>query len=75
MEAMTSERMQVRVLLLLGEQAEIVADVPEEEQAEPERYSAAEIAEAVGLEPRQLPGKVLTAELDARDRLTGWQLA
>lgn len=46
---MTTERVTVRVLLLFGDQAEIVADVPPEERAEPERYPAAEIAEAVGV--------------------------
>lgn len=39
---MTTERLAVRVLLLFGDQAEFVADVPSEERADPERYPAAE---------------------------------
>ncbi|MEU1155757.1 hypothetical protein ABZ369_22450 [Streptomyces sp. NPDC005918] len=70
-----SERVNVKVLLLFGDQAEIVADVPAEERGEPVRYPAAEIAEAVGVEERELPGRRLSAEVGADDRLTGWQLA
>ena len=70
-----SERVKVQVLLLFGDQAEIVADVPAEERDEPVRYPAAEIAEAVGVLVRELPGKRLTAEVGDYDRLTGWQLA
>lgn len=72
---MTTERVTVRVLLLFGDQAEIVADVPPEERAEPERYPAAEIAEAVGVPMGELAGRRLTAEAGPDDRLTGWQLA
>ncbi|MFH0246416.1 hypothetical protein ACGRHY_29245 [Streptomyces sp. HK10] len=69
------ERVRVRVLLLFGDQAEIVAaDVPAEERAEPVRYPAGEIAEAVGVPVRELPGKVLTAEVGRGDRLSGWAL-
>ncbi|MGW5063740.1 hypothetical protein ACWEQ2_41820 [Streptomyces sp. NPDC004096] len=71
---MTDELVRVKVLLLFGDEAEIVADVPEEERAAPERYPAAQIAQAVGLEPRQLPGRALTAEVGPDDRLRGWQL-
>ncbi|MET7475086.1 hypothetical protein ABZT17_12095 [Streptomyces sp. NPDC005648] len=70
-----SERMNVRVLLLFGDQAEVVADVPPEERAEPERYPAEEIADAVGLEAMQLPGKRLSADVGGDGRLSGWQLA
>jgi len=70
-----SERVKVRVLLLVGDQAEVVADVPPEERAEPVRYSAAVIAEAVGLKSRELAGKRLTAVVGPDDRLMGWQLA
>jgi hypothetical protein len=70
------ESVRVRVLLLFGDEAEIVAaDVPPAERAEPARYPAAEIAAAVGLEARELPGKVLTAEVGSDDRLSGWRLA
>jgi hypothetical protein len=70
-----SERVNVRVLLLVGDQAEIVADVPPEERDEPERYPAEEIAAAVGLEAAQLPGKRLVADVGNSGRLSGWQLA
>jgi hypothetical protein len=70
-----STRVAVRVLLLIGDQAEIVADVPPEERAEPQRYPAAEIAGAVGIPAGELPGKRLTADAGDDDRLTGWQLA
>jgi hypothetical protein len=69
-----SERVNVQVLLLVGDQAEIVADVPPEERAEPERYPAAEVAEAVGLEVDELPGKRLSAAIGGDGRLTGWAL-
>ncbi|MDG9703780.1 hypothetical protein [Streptomyces sp. DH37] len=72
---MSEEEVRVRVLLLLGDQAEIVADVPPAERAEPARYPAAEIAAAVGLETRELPGKVLAASVGRDDRLSGWRLA
>ncbi|WP_328439354.1 hypothetical protein OHA71_23740 [Streptomyces sp. NBC_00444] len=67
-----SERVNVRVLLLFGDQAEIVADVPPEERAEPQRYPAAEIAEALGVPASELPGMRLTAEVGGDDRLSGW---
>ncbi|MEU9000523.1 hypothetical protein [Streptomyces sp. NPDC048551] len=67
-----NERLNVVVLLLVGDQAEIVADAPDAET--PERYPATEIAEAVGLPARALPGCRLTAEVGAGHRLTGWQL-
>lgn len=70
-----SEQVNVHVLLLVGNQAEIVADVPPEERAEPVRYPAAEIAEAVGLPAAELPGKRLTADVGPDDRLAGWRLA
>lgn len=72
---MSTERVTVEVLLLLGDQAEVVADVPPEERGEPARYPAAELAEAVGVPVDQLPGKRLTAEAGDDDRLSGWRLA
>lgn len=72
---MTTERVTIRVLLLIGNEAEIVADVPPEERDEPARYPAAEIAQAVGIPARDLAGKRLTADVGADDRLSGWQLA
>ncbi|MER7814522.1 hypothetical protein [Streptomyces sp. NPDC096153] len=68
-----SERVNVKVLLLVGDAAEIVADAPD--PAAPERYPAAEIAEAVGVPADELPGRQLTAVVGAGDRLSGWRLA
>lgn len=70
-----SERVKVKVLLLFGDQAEIVADVPPEERGDPYRYPAAVIATAVGLPTRELPGKRLTVDVDEDGQLSGWQLA
>ena len=70
-----SERVNVKVLLLFGDQAEVVADVSPEERADPVRYPVAEIAEAVGLEAKELPGRKLTAQVGSDDRLGGWRLA
>ncbi|MGP4085474.1 hypothetical protein [Streptomyces sp. KR55] len=72
---MTIERVTVRVLLLFGDQAEVVADVPPAERGEPERYPAAEIAAAVGVPVSDLPGMRLTAVVGDDDRLSGWQRA
>lgn len=69
-----SERVNVKVLLLFGHQAEIVADVPPEERDDPERYPAAEIAEAVGVPVDELPGVRLTADVGVGE-LSGWRLA
>jgi hypothetical protein len=74
MEAMP-ERVNVRVLLLFGDQAEIVADVPPEERAEPQRYPAAEVAAAAGVPVGELAGQRLTAEVGDDDRLSGWRRA
>jgi hypothetical protein len=71
---MTTERVPVRVLLLFGDQAEIVADVPPEKRAEPERYPAADIAAATGIAVEQLAGAKLTAEVGDSGRLSGWQV-
>jgi hypothetical protein len=70
-----SERVNVRVLLLFGDQAEVVADVPPEERAEPVRYPAAEIASEAGVPVKELPGKQLTAVVGPDDLLSGWALA
>ncbi|GAA0705204.1 hypothetical protein GCM10010193_70330 [Kitasatospora atroaurantiaca] len=71
--AMAEEIVRVRVLLVVGDQAEIVADV--EDPAAPERYPAAVIAEAVGVSVADLPGRRLLAEVGRDDRLSGWRLA
>ncbi|WP_435244936.1 hypothetical protein [Streptomyces tendae] len=70
-----SDRVTVRVLLLFGPQAEVVADVPPEERAAPERYPAAEIAGAVGVPVGDLPGMRLTAAVGPDDRLSEWRRA
>ncbi|MFF9312165.1 hypothetical protein ACF1BS_14765 [Streptomyces sp. NPDC014748] len=67
-----SERVKVKVVLLFGDQAEVTADA--EDAAEPVRYPAAEIAGAVGLEPGELPGRRLWADVGEDGRLSGWQL-
>ncbi|MEU6656827.1 hypothetical protein ABZ904_47900 [Streptomyces sp. NPDC046900] len=72
---MTAERVRVLVLLLFGDQAEIVADVPPAVQAEPERYPATEIADAIGIQVHDLPGVRLTAEVGEDGRLSGWRFA
>ncbi|MEE4493561.1 hypothetical protein [Streptomyces sp. BE230] len=66
-----SERVNVKVLLLFGDQAEIVADAPD--AGEPVRYPAAEIAGAVGAELSELPNMRLSAVVGSGDRLSGWQ--
>lgn len=71
----SEEHVHVRVLLLFGDQAEIVADVPPQERAEPERYPVEEITAATGIPRGDLPGARLTAVVGPRDRLTGWQRA
>lgn len=68
-----NERVTVRVLLLFGDQAEIVADAAD--ATEPERYPAAEVATAVGVEARELPGMRLTAEVGPGDRLRDFRRA
>ncbi|MFI0576158.1 hypothetical protein [Streptomyces tendae] len=71
-----SDRVAVRVLLLFGDQAEVVAaDVPPEERAAPERYPAAEIAEEAGIPVGELAGARLTAAVGLDDRLSEWRRA
>ncbi|MET9729714.1 hypothetical protein ABZZ79_03305 [Streptomyces sp. NPDC006458] len=72
---MSADRVTVRVLLLFGDQAEIVAEVPAEDRAAPERYPAAEIAETIGVPVPELAGMRLTAEVGADHRLSGWRRA
>ena len=70
-----NERVNVRVLLLFGDQAEVVADVPPAERGEPARYPVADIAGAVGVPASDLPGTRLSAVVGDDDRLSGWRLA
>ncbi|WP_059012226.1 hypothetical protein [Streptomyces specialis] len=67
------ETARVRVLLLFGDRAEIVADAPD--PIEPVWYPAGEIAAAVGVSPAELPGMRLLADVGPRDRLSGWRRA
>ncbi len=68
-----SEIVNIKILLLVGDEAEVVADAPD--PAAPVRYPAEEIAEAVGVPARALPGMRLVAEADERGRLSGWRRA
>ncbi|MER8083828.1 hypothetical protein ABTZ57_01365 [Streptomyces sp. NPDC094048] len=63
--------MNVKVLLLIGDQAEVVADAPD--ATEPTRYPAAEIAEAVEAKLSELPGMRLSALVGSDDQLSGWR--
>lgn len=68
-------RVAVRILVTVGDQAEVVADVADAERGAPQRYPAAEIAAAAGLPVDELAGARLTAAVGDDDRLTGWQRA
>ena len=67
-----NEDVKVRVLLLIGDQAEIVADAPD--AGTPQRYPAGEISEATGGPVSNLPGTRLTATVGADDRLRNWRV-
>jgi hypothetical protein len=67
------ERVSVRVLLVVGDQAEIVAAAPD--AIAPERYPAAEVAAAAGIEPARLAGRLLIAEVGADGRLRNFRSA
>ncbi|MFC8625631.1 hypothetical protein [Streptomyces anulatus] len=66
-----SERVNVKVLLLVGGEAEVVADSPDADA--PARYPATVIAEDAGVAVKELPGMKLSATVGADDRLSGWQ--
>ncbi|MBX7464943.1 hypothetical protein [Streptomyces sp. NPDC057910] len=66
-----SETVNIKILLLVGDEAEVVADAPDPDT--PVRYPAAEIAEAVGIPARELPGMRLVADADEQGRLSGWR--
>lgn len=68
-----TEDVRVRVLLLFGDQAEIVADAPD--AGTPERYPASEISDAIGVPVGQLAGMKLTATVGDDGRLSNWRLA
>lgn len=54
-------RVEARVLLLFGDQAEIVT--PHHPVADPLRVAAAELAEQLGIEVRELSGRRFTAAI------------
>lgn len=66
------ETVLVRVLLVVGGEAEVTADAAD--WSEPERYPAEVIAEAVGVPPADLPGMRLLADVGAGGRLANWRL-
>ncbi|MEU6318130.1 hypothetical protein [Streptomyces sp. NPDC047009] len=72
---MTTERVNVHVLLLFGDQAGLVGHASPGASTEPRRYPATEIASAIGVEIDDLPGAWLTAEVGDHGRLLGWQFA
>ncbi|MGI5133791.1 MULTISPECIES: hypothetical protein [unclassified Streptomyces] len=72
---MATERVLVRLLLLFGDQIEVVAVAPPGECANLERYPASEIADALGVRVHDLSGARLTAEVGEDSRLSGWRLA
>lgn len=68
-----SETVNIKILLLVGDEAEVVADAPDPDV--PVRYPAGEIAGALGVPARELPGMRLVADADDRGCLSGWRLA
>lgn len=72
-EMSEDERVRVRVLLLFGDQAEIVTDTPD--AVSPERYPAATVAAEAGVDVKSLPGMRLTASVGDDYRLSGFRVA
>ncbi|MFV2172321.1 hypothetical protein ACFHW2_11935 [Actinomadura sp. LOL_016] len=68
---MSSERITVRVLLIFGDQAELVT--PDHDHRDPLRVPAADIAGQAGLPANELPGREFTA-LRGPGGLYGYQL-
>ena len=56
-------RLEVQVLLLFGDQAELLIPAKKFTSENPLRVPAADIAAATGLETGQLPGRKFTAEV------------
>lgn len=67
-----TETVAVKVVLLFGDQAEVRADALDADGVD--RYPAAEIAAALGVPAKELPGMRLLADVGAGDRLVNWRL-
>ncbi|MEV8477899.1 hypothetical protein [Streptomyces sp. NPDC051173] len=68
-----SDRVDVKVLLLFGDQAEITADAADAEGVQ--RYPAADVATDAGVAVSQLPGMRLTALVGDDGRLSEFRTA
>ncbi|MEH0428828.1 hypothetical protein QBB34_21335 [Streptomyces stelliscabiei] len=68
-----SKRMQARVLLVVGDEAEITTE--RRGHSEPERVPVARLVEETGLSRGQLPGKRLVAVLDDDGELERFERA
>ena len=65
------ETVNVKCLLIVGDEAEIVADA--EDATVPQRYPAVAVAQEADLPLRQLAGAKLTADVGDDDRLTNFR--
>jgi hypothetical protein len=63
--------MPVKVLLLIGDEAELTT--PDRDWREPERVPAAKVSAATGIPVAQLPGKSLFALVDEGGELVGFE--
>lgn len=68
-----SDRIRVRCVLVVGDQAEIAADAPD--AVTPERYPAADVARQAGIAVKDLPGRRMTAAVGDDDRLRDFRTA
>jgi hypothetical protein len=68
---MGNVRMPVRVLIVVGDQAELTT--PDRDYRDPERVPASMITRDTGLSIPQMPGKQLTALVDERGELVGFE--
>ena len=68
-----SERLQARVLLLVGDQAEVTT--PRRDHRDPERVPVARLVEETGLTIEELPGAKLVAVVSDDGRLERFERA
>lgn len=68
---MGNVRMPVQVLIVVGDQAELTT--PDRDYRDPERVPAAMITRDTGLTVADMPGKRLTALVDERGELVGFE--